>query len=384
MKTDLEYMRLALRLARRGYGRTSPNPMVGAVLVKRGEIIGRGWHRRAGEPHAEVEAVRDAVSRRKNPRGATLYVTLEPCSSFGRTPPCTEAVREAGIKKVVFGAVDPNPDHAGAACEILGEAGVEVVKGVLAEEIARLNESFNYWITRRRPFVTVKAGMSLDGRIATRTGDSKWITSEKSRAWAMRLRQGADAILVGVNTVLADNPRLTIRVGKMKSGQDRYSQESVKRRLVLDGLARTPLQARLVSDEFAAGTTIFVSRLAPKGRVEALGKKVKVRVAPDDGGKLALGAILRELGEEGVTSLLVEGGGRVHASFLMQRFVQRVAFFYSPKLIGGWDAPRAVAGNGAASLPECLVLRQVQWRRLGPDLFLNARVCAGGPIALPD
>jgi diaminohydroxyphosphoribosylaminopyrimidine deaminase / 5-amino-6-(5-phosphoribosylamino)uracil reductase len=374
---------MAMRLARRGYGATSPNPMVGAVLVKRGEVIGQGWHHRAGEPHAELEALRDAISRRKSPRGATLYVTLEPCSSFGRTPPCTEAIRAAGIRKVVFGAVDPNPDHAGAACEILRESGVEVVHGILAEEIARLNEPFNYWIVHRRPFVTVKAGMSLDGRIATRTGESKWITSEAARAWAMRLRLGADAVLVGVNTVLLDNPRLSIRVGKPKGAAGGAGKEYAKKRIVLDAFARTPLHAHLVADPFAASTTIFVSRSAPKARVQKLGEKVDVRMTPDDGGKLKLGAILRDLGNEGVTSLLVEGGGQVHASFLMRGFVQRVAFFYAPKIIGGWDAPRAVGGAGAASLQESLVLREVEWRRLGPDLLLNARVCSGAVPAGP-
>ncbi len=204
-------MRLALRLARRGYGRTSPNPMVGAVLVKGGRIIGRGWHRRAGEPHAEIEALRDAREQGHKVKGATLYVTLEPCSTRGRTPPCTKALLAAGIRKVVSGAVDPNPRHRGRAFDILQRAGITVTQGVLAEECARLNEAFNHWIVQRTPLVTVKAAMTLDGKIATAAGESKWITGEKARAYGMKLRQGADAVLVGISTVLSDDPSLTAR-----------------------------------------------------------------------------------------------------------------------------------------------------------------------------
>jgi diaminohydroxyphosphoribosylaminopyrimidine deaminase / 5-amino-6-(5-phosphoribosylamino)uracil reductase len=205
-------MRLALRLAARGYGLTSPNPMVGAVLVKGGQIIGRGWHHGAGLPHAEIEALRDAERRGHTARGATLYVTLEPCSTHGRTPPCTEAIMAAGIKRVVVAATDPNPKHAGRGLKLLRRVKVEVVPGICEAEATRLNEAFNHWIVHRTPWVTVKAAMSLDGKIATRTGESKWITGKESRAYAMKLRAGCDAILVGINTVLADDPSLTLRV----------------------------------------------------------------------------------------------------------------------------------------------------------------------------
>src|SRR5437764_1750702 len=211
MPGEERFMRVALGLARQGYGMTSPNPMVGAVLVKGGKIIGRGWHRRAGEPHAEIEALRDAERRGHNVRGATLYVTLEPCSTYGRTPPCTEAIGGAGIRKVVAGATDPNPRHAGAGFERLRRAGVQVTTGVLEQECNSLNEAFNHWIVQRTPLVTVKAAMTMDGKIATAAGESKWITGEEARAYGMRLRQGADAILVGVNTIVADDPSLTAR-----------------------------------------------------------------------------------------------------------------------------------------------------------------------------
>src|SRR5262245_18010752 len=229
--SDAHFMRLALRLARRGYGTTSPNPMVGAVLVKGGNVIGGAWHRRAGEPHAEVEAIRAAEVRGLNVRGATLYVTLEPCSTLGRTPPCTQAIVAAGIKLVVAGAVDPNPAHAGRAFHILKRAGITVSHGILGDKCERLNEAFSHWIVHRTPFVTVKAAMTLDGKIATAAGESKWITGEKARAYGMKLRQGAEAVLVGVNTILADDSSLTVRA--VRSSKFKV-QGSKLRRIVLD------------------------------------------------------------------------------------------------------------------------------------------------------
>jgi diaminohydroxyphosphoribosylaminopyrimidine deaminase/5-amino-6-(5-phosphoribosylamino)uracil reductase len=360
--------------------------MVGAVLVKRGQIIGQGWHRRAGEPHAEIEALRDAEKRGHRVKGATLYVTLEPCSTHGRTPPCTEAILSAGIRRVVVGATDPNPRHAGRGFEVLRQAGLVVVTGVLAEDCAALNEAFNHWIVHRTPLVTVKAAMTLDGKIATASGQSKWITGEKSRAFAMRLRQGSDAILVGINTVLADDPSLTVRGRKSEVRSPKSEVESQKplRRIILDSRARTPLTAKVVSDEQAALTTIVVSRAAPKRRVAALAKRVRVLAAPP--GKLAIGNrqsaidlrwLLRKLGAEGVTSLLVEGGGEVNASFLSQRLAQRIAFFYAPKILGGRASRKGVAGDGAKSWSETLRLSDLTWRNLGDDLLLTARCQQG-------
>ena len=363
--------------------------MVGAVLVKGGKVIGRGWHRKAGGPHAEIEALRDAARRGQNPKGASLYVTLEPCCTHGRTPPCTEAIIAAGIKRVVIGASDPNPSHAGRGFEILRKAGIEAASRGLADECGRLNEAFNHWIVHRTPFVTVKAAMTLDGKIATATGESKWITGEKARGYGMKLRQGSDAILVGVNTVLADDPSLTTRTlvnfGRSAAG----AKPSRLRRIVLDSRARTPLTAKLVSDELAPLTTIVVGNEAPKKRVAALSKRVNVLVSPLQklgrtsartgslGGsprQINLSWLLKKLGSENVTSLLVEGGGEVSASFLLGGFAQRVAFFYAPKILGGRNARRAVAGDGARSLTEALQLREVEWRRLGGDLLLTARV----------
>jgi diaminohydroxyphosphoribosylaminopyrimidine deaminase / 5-amino-6-(5-phosphoribosylamino)uracil reductase len=403
VKNDLKFVRLALRLARRGYGTTSPNPMVGAVLVKTGKIIGRGWHRRAGLPHAEIEALRDAQKRGHNPRGATLYVTLEPCCTHGRTPPCTDAIIAAGIKRVVVGATDPNPRHAGKGFKILKRAGIQVISGILSAECERLNEAFNHWIVHRTPFVTVKAAMTLDGKIATASGESKWITGEAARAEGMRLRQGHDAILVGVNTILADNPRLTIRTKKSTAASP--DKNARLRRIVLDSRARTPLTAKILNDEFAALTTIVVTKNAPANRVAALSKKARVLVAPtqksalnptsslklpesditpprsisltksgNPGSAINLPWLLGKLGIDNVNSLLVEGGGEVNASFLLGRIAHRIAFFYAPKILGGRDSRKAVAGEGAKKLNETVSFYSQHWRKLGPDLFLTARL----------
>ncbi|HZI33370.1 MAG TPA: bifunctional diaminohydroxyphosphoribosylaminopyrimidine deaminase/5-amino-6-(5-phosphoribosylamino)uracil reductase RibD [Candidatus Binatia bacterium] len=404
--SDVQFMRLALRLARRGYGTASPNPMVGAVLVKSGRIIGRGWHKRAGGPHAEIEALHDAQRHGHSPRGAILYVTLEPCCTHGRTPPCTDAIIAAGIKRVVVGTADPNPDHAGKGFKILQRAGIAVVAsgsaGIpagkfhfkqnagtdagaprkLAAECAALNKAFNHWIVHHTPLVTVKAAMTLDGKIATANGESKWITGEKARAYGMKLRQGSDAILVGVNTILADDPGLTVRT-KMEDG--RWKMEKVIRRIVLDSKARTPLTAKVVSDEFAASTTIVVSNLASKKRLAALAKRVNVIIAPDQKvgrassragstSQINLKWLLKKLGSENVTSLLVEGGGEVNASFLLGGLAQRVAFFYAPKILGGRDSRKAVAGDGARSLSEIVQLHDIKWKLLGPDLLLTAQI----------
>jgi diaminohydroxyphosphoribosylaminopyrimidine deaminase/5-amino-6-(5-phosphoribosylamino)uracil reductase len=402
-KKDFQFMRLALRLARRGCGATSPNPMVGAVLVKGGKIIGRGWHRRAGLPHAEIEALRDAQKRGHNPRGATLYVTLEPCCTHGRTPPCTDAIIVSGIKKVIAGATDPNPKHSGKAFKILraekikvdwwGERPHEPKKKSkrgssgasphqkIANECAKLNEAFNHWIVHRTPFVTVKAAMTLDGKIATASGESKWITGENAREVGMKLRQGADAILVGVNTILADDPSLTAR--SQKSEVRSQNKNSRLRRIVLDSMARTPLNAKVVSDEFAKWTTIVVSKNAPKNRIVALVKRVNVLVAPtkskirNQKSQIDLRWLLKKLGSDNVTSLLIEGGGETNASFLLGGFAQRVAFFYAPKILGGRDSRKGVAGEGVKKLSAAVQLWEIEWKRVGEDLLMTALVANG-------
>lgn len=369
MSESEKWMQLALQLARRGLGATSPNPMVGAVLVKRGRVIGQGWHHRAGEPHAEIEAFRDASERGESVRGATLYVTLEPCCTHGRTPPCTEAVIASGVRRVVVAARDPNPAHAGRGFALLRSAGIEVEVGVLAEDATRLNEAFNHWIVCRVPFVTVKAAMTLDGKIATASGDSKWITGPAARLVGMRLRAEADAILVGINTVLADDPSLTIRLGRTHAGGQRPL-----RRIILDTHARTPLSAKVVSDRAAACTTVVVSRQAPARRVAALAQRVQVWRAPMRRGRIDLRWLLLRLGREEVTRLLVEGGGEVNGSFLDGDLTDEVVFFYAPMIVGGAAARRGVAGNGARKWDEIRRLARLEWSTVGKDLLLRALV----------
>ncbi|MGZ4975047.1 MAG: bifunctional diaminohydroxyphosphoribosylaminopyrimidine deaminase/5-amino-6-(5-phosphoribosylamino)uracil reductase RibD [Limisphaerales bacterium] len=363
-------MRRAIKLAQRGYGTTTPNPMVGAVLVKAGKVIGEGWHHRAGLPHAEIEALRDAERKGHNPKGATFYVTLEPCSTHGRTPPCTEALIKAGIKHVVTGAIDPNPNHAGNGLKLLQRAKIAVTSGVLEDECMRLNEAFNHWVVHRTPFVVVKSAMSLDGRIATKTGESQWITNEQSRVEGMKLRAGCDAIVVGINTILRDNPRLTIR------GEYAAKRTFPLRRMVLDPSGRIQLNANLLTDEFKTSTTIVVTELAPKRKVETLRKTANVIVAPTKRGKIDLRWLLKKLGRENVTRLLVEGGGETNAEFLLNGFAHRVAFFYAPIVIGGREGPRAVGGDGILKLEDKIVLEDVEWHSFGGDLLLNARVKA--------
>ena len=375
MPSDEQLMRDALRLAKRARGETSPNPLVGAVLAKRGNIIGRGWHRRAGLPHAEVEAIADAKRKGNPTKGATLYVTLEPCSTSGRTPPCTRAIAGAGIARVVVAATDPNPEHADRTFRLLKRKGITVEHGALAAEAAEINFAFNHWITTGLPFVTIKAAMTLDGKIATASGESKWITGPQARREGMKLRHEADAILVGVNTILADDPGLTLRDVRRPKAEWRGPD---LRRIILDPRARTPLGSRVLGDEFAEQTTVVVSRDAPAGRLAKLKERCRVITCPLAKRGFNLKSLLRKLGRQDCTHLLVEGGGETNAAFIEAGLASRVAFFYAPKILGGRDARTAVAGEGLP-LAKGLQLEKIRWRNLGPDLMLTARVADAQP-----
>lgn len=364
---DLHWMRRALALARRGMAHTCPNPMVGAVVVRDGQRLAQGWHHRAGLPHAEIEAIRDARAEGHDLRGATLYVTLEPCSTHGRTPPCTAAILAAHIGRVVVAATDPNPAHAGRGLDLLRHAGIDVEAGLLAEAATELNVGFNHWILHNTPFVTLKAGLTLDGKIATRTGESRWITNARSRLDVMRLREAHDAILVGIGTVLADNPRLTVRRG---------NREHSPLRVVVDTHARTPLEAGLLNDAFQSHTRIVVGESAPPGQVQRLRERVQVWVAPERDGRVDLPWLVGELGRHPVTRLLVEGGGTLHAAFLADHLAQRIRFYYAPLVVGGSMAPRAVAGPGFQTLTEIPRLGRIRHRLLGDDLMVEAEVTA--------
>ena len=364
-------MKRALLLARRGIGFVSPNPVVGAVLVKKGKIIGEGWHRGSGKAHAEPEAIQNAFRNQHSPKGSTLYVTLEPCSTYGRTPPCTKAIIEHQIKKVIVATTDPNPNHAGRGLEILKDNGIEVETGLLQDEANNLNPSFNHWIIHQSPLVTIKAAMTLDGKIATANGESKWITGARARREVMKMRLSHDAILIGIETLLNDDPSLTIRIGP---NLERNHPKKQLRRIILDTNARTPQTAKVCNDQFAPLTTIVVGTDAPMERVRKLQDKVAVWKLKTTQGKVSLKALLRRLSKESITSLLVEGGGQVNGSFIEQGLAHKIAFFYAPKILGGSQSRPAVGGKGFNHPDKLLKLRDSKWRSLPPDLLLTANI----------
>ena len=340
--TDEQYMRLALDLAEKARGKTSPNPLVGAVIVKDGVIIGRGYHEKAGMSHAEINALADAGD---NARGATIYVTLEPCVHTGRTGPCTDALIAAGIKKVVAAMTDPNPRVVGQGFARLRAAGIEVVEGVLADEALKLNDIFIKWITTGKPFVTLKTAMTVDGKIAAYTGHSRWVTGEESRHTVHRLRGQYDAIMVGIGTVLADNPALTTRL--LDENGEAVSKNPI--RVIVDSLARTPLDSQVVSDGLAP-TIIAVTPEAPRQRVEALRQKgVEVAIISSDNARVNMAELLNYLGSDAkmITSILVEGGASINASLVTAGLADKLYCFIAPKIIGGHAAPGLEPGAAA-------------------------------------
>ncbi|MGI6491595.1 MAG: bifunctional diaminohydroxyphosphoribosylaminopyrimidine deaminase/5-amino-6-(5-phosphoribosylamino)uracil reductase RibD [Pelotomaculum sp.] len=361
-KIDHNYMKLALQLAARAQGRTSPNPLVGAVIVSDNRIVGRGYHQKAGTPHAEIHALNEAGAAA---RGGTLYVNLEPCSHFGRTGPCCEAVIEAGIAKVVVAMADPNPLVAGQGLKRLSEAGIDVELGIMEEEARRLNEVFIKYINTRLPFVVVKAAVSLDGKIATRTGKSQWITGPEARAYGHQLRNRYDAIMVGVGTVLADDPSLTTRLPGP-------SRDPV--RIILDSQGRTPPGAKVLNQQSDAPTLIAVTREAPRKRLLALREAGAEILVVSKGPRVDLVELMKLLGAREITSILLEGGGTVHSAALEAGIVDKVCWFIAPKIIGGDGAPGAVGGLGVDDPDEAVQLERVRMKCLGEDFCLEGYI----------
>ena len=359
-------MRRALEVARRGEGRVHPNPLVGAVLVKNGRILSEGAHERFGGPHAEVNALRGI---KKIPSGTTLYLTLEPCDHFGKTPPCTEVILRSGVRKVVFAMRDPNPAVAGRGYKKLKKQGVTVRAGVLEKEAQLMNRHYTYWIKNKRPYITVKVGQSLDGKIATRTGRSRWITGDSARQRAHELRRQSDAVLVGVSTVLNDNPLLTVRLPRRQAGLPGRHPQPLK--VVLDTSLKTPKRAQLLSKKSPGPTLIFTTRRAAL-RAKRYGGRAQVVVVPEKkAGRLDWRAILRELGRRGVTSLLVEGGGEVIGSLFSEGRVQEAYFFMAPRIIGGRDAVGSVGGQGVSDLRRAASFKHWEAERVGDDLLFH-------------
>lgn len=359
---DRRQMWRALQLAARGQGAVEPNPMVGCVLVRNGRIIGEGWHRRFGGPHAEVDALRHCTGA---PRGATAYVSLEPCNHHGKTPPCVEALLDAGIGRVVAPLVDPNPQVAGRGFAALRGAGVRVDVGLLHAEAAALNAPFIKRLSTGRPWVIVKWAQSLDGKIASRTGDSKWITDEACRNHAHRTRGRVDAIMVGVQTVRRDDPQLTCRVGRVRR---------VATRVVLDTHLRTPTDARVVRTARHTPTWIFCGRNAPAARVRRF-EKAGCRVSPvvTRGGRVSLDAVLDALGGASMTNVLVEGGGRLLGVLFDARLADEAHVYVAPLLLGGTEALGALHGVGVARVADALKLRDARIRGVGNGWFISGR-----------
>jgi diaminohydroxyphosphoribosylaminopyrimidine deaminase / 5-amino-6-(5-phosphoribosylamino)uracil reductase len=361
---DEHFMRTALELAAQGRGTTSPNPMVGALVVRDGEVVGRGFHEFAGGPHAEVVAI-DAAGAQA--RGAVLYVTLEPCNHTGRTPPCTLKIVAAGIRRVVIAMPDPNPRVSGGGAEFLKAAGIEVTHGVCAEEARQLNEAFVKHVCTGRPFVIAKCAATLDGRIATRTGDSKWITGEAARAYVHELRHAVDAVLVGAGTVAADDPLLTARCSR------RRPKDPL--RIVLDTHLRIAPTARLLNHTSPADTVVVAGRGVPaEARRRIARKGVRVIEAETRAGRVDLGALVERLGAMGVASILVEGGGRVLASAFQAGIVDKVCFFYAPLILGGDDGVPICRGPGAEQIKDGIRLTRIRTRHFGDDVMIEGYV----------
>lgn len=361
-------MQRALDLAKKGSGFTSPNPLVGAVIVKNNKIIGEGYHEYYGGPHAEINAFNNAA---ENVSGATMYVTLEPCSHFGKTPPCADAIIERGIRKVVIGLKDPNPVVSGKGIAILEAAGIEVEVGVLEKEGRILNEIFLKYITTNLPFVIMKTAMTLDGKIATRTNASRWITGKESREYVHELRNRVSGIMVGIGTVLADDPSLTTRL-KNSVGRD-------PARIIVDSSARVPLDAKVLNLKSEAKTYIAVTERASREKVSKLQEKgAEVITVQSKDERVDLKELMKELGRRNIDSVLLEGGSELNYAALEAEIVDKVCSFISPKIIGGCTAKTPVGGEGKALMEEAINLEYVATHLFGEDIMIEGYIIKEG------
>ncbi|MGI6013412.1 MAG: bifunctional diaminohydroxyphosphoribosylaminopyrimidine deaminase/5-amino-6-(5-phosphoribosylamino)uracil reductase RibD [Oscillospiraceae bacterium] len=359
--TDMDYMRQALHLAEKGCGFVAPNPMVGAVIVKDGVCIGQGWHARYGELHAERNALANCKG---SPKGATMYVTLEPCCHYGKTPPCTDAIIENGISKVVIGSSDPNPLVAGKGVRILREHGIEVAEGVLKAECDALNRVFFHYIRTKLPYVVMKYAMTMDGKIATRTGASKWITGEAARKRVHADRHRYSAIMVGVGTVLADDPLLTCRVPEGKNPV----------RIVCDTHLRTPLTAQIVTTAATVKTIFATACLDSAKQRPYLDAGCEIIPVSERNGHLDLMQLMQRLGEDGIDSILLEGGGTLNWSALESGIVNRVQAYLAPKLFGGTGAPSPIGGMGVQTPANAVRLCRPVITQIGEDILIESEV----------
>lgn len=359
---DKVYMKRALELAELGRGKVAPNPMVGAVIVKAGKIIGEGYHKKYGDNHAEVNAFENAT---EDVSGATLYVTLEPCAHYGKTPPCAKRIVKEGIKKVVIGVLDPNPLVAGKGVNILKDAGIEVVVGVLEEECRKINEVFMKYIKTSRPFVLMKYAMSLDGKISTATGKSKWISCEKSRRDVHKLRNNLSAIMVGINTVIKDNPMLNCRI---EGGNDPI-------RIIVDSNLRIPLDSKIVNTSNNISTIVATTHKADKDKIKLLEERnVEVIVAKEKDGRVDITSLIDKLGEKKIDSILLEGGSEINFSCLQEGIVDKVRIYIAPKILGGNNAKGAVGGRGVSEMIDSFNIENIDISTIGSDIVVEGYV----------
>ena len=359
--TDQEYMLRAIQLAKKGEGWTNPNPMVGAVIVKDGKIIGEGYHKKYGELHAERNAI---ASLTESAEGAVIYVTLEPCCHHGKTPPCTEAIIEQKIRKVVIGSRDPNPKVAGKGVQMLREAGVTVVEDFMREECDQLNPVFFHYITTKTPYVVMKYAMTLDGKIATYTGASRWVTGEAARAHVHRMRNRYRAIMVGVGTVLADDPMLTCRLKGTENGANPV-------RIICDTALRTPLESQIVRTAKEVPTIIASCNWQEAMHMPYVEAGCQILVTPEKDGQVDLWDLMRQLGEQEIDSVILEGGGTLNWSALQAGLVQKVQAYVAPKLFGGATAKTPVEGQGFLKPAEAVTLSRTKVTALGSDWLIE-------------
>ena len=352
-------MKRALTLARKGLGRTSPNPAVGCVIVKNGTILGEGWHRKAGSPHAEIHALEMAG---KSARGADVYVTLEPCCHTGKTPPCSEALIRAGVRRVIAGMRDPNPLVSGGGLAALEKAGIKTVCGTMEEACRAVNAPFIKHVTTGQPHVIYKCAMTMDGKIATITGESRWISCEESRKYVHRMRSRCDAVMVGVDTVIADNPQLTVR----------HVQGRNPLRVIVDSHLRTPESTTLLSGKLPSRTIIATTESDPRVHLRYLDLGATILVCNSDEGRVSMTDLLLKLGGMGIQTILLEGGSRLAGSMLQQGLIDECAFFYAPKVIGS-DGFSPFAITGRTSMSHALAFTNLEVRRMGTDILVTAR-----------
>jgi diaminohydroxyphosphoribosylaminopyrimidine deaminase/5-amino-6-(5-phosphoribosylamino)uracil reductase len=355
-------MRRTIELAKRGRGMTSPNPAVGAVIVQNGGIVGEGWHEYAGGPHAEVNALKAAG---RSAYGGAMYVSLEPCNTYGRTPPCTQAIIDAGLNVVIVGAMDPNPSVSGRGVTAIRAAGIEVIEGPFKDEITKMNEGYNKHVTSGLPFITMKTAVSLDGKTATKTGSSRWITSEAARERVHAMRGESDSVMTGIGTVIADNPRLDVRLDNFKGKQPT--------RVIIDGQGKIPEDALVVRSAKDVPTVVATTDLMSLEKSQKLSDAgVEVVMIPRVNERIDLNKLLRELGSRNMCSVLLEAGQALATAFITEGLIDKYVFFIAPKLIGGVAAPGVFGGPGIEDINDCSRLKITDCEMVGGDLMIEA------------